>query len=246
MWVGRASIDDFHRPGHKYRSQRGGWTPHAYYEKGYDYDAFRDVTLKPQLPDLTDEEWTPKDAGSAKRIDFVSPATRLCIEAKKTRDRDHPREIIKELKEDIESYYVHDACDTLIAFIYDPDGYMSDARQVEAQKSNLREVDERLRDAIARLEAPEPGPAVAPALDSLHWARRLNQVAMVGANLLLTTSFHTAGQPAHPLRDVLREELGLHEQLWRPRAAHQRRGLLDGHVPLLHAAARRRRAPVGS
>src|SRR5215204_1839591 len=43
----RASIDDFHRPGHKFRSQRGEWTPRTYYEEGYDYAAFRDFLLQP-------------------------------------------------------------------------------------------------------------------------------------------------------------------------------------------------------
>ena len=46
----RASIDDFHRPGHKYRSQRGGWTPHTYYEEGYDYAAFGTLLLRPLGP----------------------------------------------------------------------------------------------------------------------------------------------------------------------------------------------------
>src|SRR5688500_13854306 len=43
--VVRASIDDFHRPGHKHRARRGGWTPQSYYDEGYDYAAFRDVLL---------------------------------------------------------------------------------------------------------------------------------------------------------------------------------------------------------
>ena len=46
----RASIDHFHRPGHKHRSQRGGWTPRSYYDEGYDYDAFRDLLLRPLGP----------------------------------------------------------------------------------------------------------------------------------------------------------------------------------------------------
>jgi hypothetical protein len=37
----RASIDDFHRPGHKFRSMREEWTPQSYYDEGYDYLAFR-------------------------------------------------------------------------------------------------------------------------------------------------------------------------------------------------------------
>ena len=47
----RASIDDFHRPGHKHRGQRGGWTPQTYYDEGYDYAAFRDLFLVPLGPD---------------------------------------------------------------------------------------------------------------------------------------------------------------------------------------------------
>lgn len=33
----RASIDHFHYPGHKKRSQQGEWTAQSYYEYGYDY-----------------------------------------------------------------------------------------------------------------------------------------------------------------------------------------------------------------
>jgi uridine kinase len=46
----RASIDDFHRPGHKQRSQRDEWTPRSYYDEGYDYTAFRDLLLHPLGP----------------------------------------------------------------------------------------------------------------------------------------------------------------------------------------------------
>lgn len=46
----RASIDDFHRPGHKFRSQREEWTPRSYYDDGYDYAAFRDLLLRPLGP----------------------------------------------------------------------------------------------------------------------------------------------------------------------------------------------------
>src|SRR5919198_165461 len=45
--VVRASIDDFHRPGHKFRSMRGEWTARSYYDESYDYLAFRDLVLRP-------------------------------------------------------------------------------------------------------------------------------------------------------------------------------------------------------
>jgi uridine kinase len=44
--VVRASIDDFHRPGHKFRSIREEWTPQTYYDESYDYVAFRDLVLR--------------------------------------------------------------------------------------------------------------------------------------------------------------------------------------------------------
>src|SRR5881275_2530204 len=43
----RASIDDFHRPGHKFRSMREEWTTQSYYAESYDYVAFRDLVLRP-------------------------------------------------------------------------------------------------------------------------------------------------------------------------------------------------------
>jgi uridine kinase len=45
--VVRASIDDFHRPGHKFRSIREEWTPQSYYDESYDYLAFCDLLLRP-------------------------------------------------------------------------------------------------------------------------------------------------------------------------------------------------------
>jgi uridine kinase len=70
--VMRASIDDFHRPGHKHRSRRGGWTPQSYYDEGYDYEAFRDLLLtplgpggsrrcRPALFDSFHDNWLPED-----------------------------------------------------------------------------------------------------------------------------------------------------------------------------------------
>lgn len=46
----RSSLDDFYRPGHKYRSQRGEWTPQSRYDSGYDYQAFIDCVLRPLGP----------------------------------------------------------------------------------------------------------------------------------------------------------------------------------------------------
>lgn len=46
----RAELDDFHRPGHKYRSMRHEWTLSLYRAEGYDWDAFRAALLDPLAP----------------------------------------------------------------------------------------------------------------------------------------------------------------------------------------------------
>jgi hypothetical protein len=120
-------------------------------ENEYDVQDLLAVALKPQLPDLTDEEWTAKDAGGAKRIDLVSVANRICVEAKKPRTPEHARQIADELRIDIESYYVHPACDTLVIFVYDPTALMADAHRVEGDLSGLRIIKGRRVEVIARI-----------------------------------------------------------------------------------------------
>lgn len=47
----RTSIDHFHYPGHKNRSQRGEWTAQSYYDYGFDYPSFANYVLQPLGPD---------------------------------------------------------------------------------------------------------------------------------------------------------------------------------------------------
>ena len=46
----RASIDDFHVPGHKFRSRNEEYTPETYYRESYDYGAVRRLLLEPLGP----------------------------------------------------------------------------------------------------------------------------------------------------------------------------------------------------
>jgi uridine kinase len=43
----RSSLDDFHPPGHKYRSSQRRYSLTTYYAEGYDYTAFRQFVLEP-------------------------------------------------------------------------------------------------------------------------------------------------------------------------------------------------------
>jgi hypothetical protein len=133
------AINAFPELARRLRARKHGRPPLPI-ENEYDVQDILYVALKPHIPDLSDEEWTRKDAGSAKRIDLVSLAARLCIETKMVRDDAHAKALGNELKIDIESYHVHEACDTLIMFVYDPHHHLSDARQQEAQLSGPRTI----------------------------------------------------------------------------------------------------------
>jgi uridine kinase len=47
----RASLDDFHRPGHAQREKAGGFTPDEYLREGYDYAKIRELLLDPFGPE---------------------------------------------------------------------------------------------------------------------------------------------------------------------------------------------------
>jgi uridine kinase len=46
----RASLDDFHRPGHQQREKMGGFTPADYLREGYDFASIRELLLDPLGP----------------------------------------------------------------------------------------------------------------------------------------------------------------------------------------------------
>jgi hypothetical protein len=144
------ALDGFSEIARRLRTRRKGKSPFMI-EDEYDVQDLLYAILKPHIPDLSDEEWTEKDATRAKRIDFVSSSARLGIEAKIIRNTDHAKDISEELKIDIESYYIHPSCDTLVFFIYDPKNLLVDPGQHETQLSGPRVIKGRHMEVIVRI-----------------------------------------------------------------------------------------------
>jgi hypothetical protein len=86
------------------------------------------LLLRPWIVDLTYESPADKFANRFVIKDFASASARFVIEAKFIRDKDHGKNISKELHDDIEMYRNHPRCDDLIFFIYDPDLFIPDQR----------------------------------------------------------------------------------------------------------------------
>jgi hypothetical protein len=97
------------------------------------------LLLRPWVVDLSYESPADKSGNRYAIKDFSSGGSRLVVDAKYIRDRDHGRVISKELHDDIEMYRSHPNCDDLVFFVYDPDAFIPDQRalreQIEVERS---------------------------------------------------------------------------------------------------------------
>lgn len=90
------------------------------------------LLLRPWVVDLLYESPADKSANRYAIKDFSSAAGRFVIDAKYIRDKEHGRNISKELHDDIEMYRSHPRCDDLVFFVYDPDSLIPDQRALRA------------------------------------------------------------------------------------------------------------------
>ena len=98
----------------------------------YDVQDLLHSLLWLHFDDIRPEEWTPSYAGSSSRMDFLLKKERIVIEAKKTRKNLGAKEVGDQLLIDIARYAKSPDCDTLICFVYDPDGLISNPRGLES------------------------------------------------------------------------------------------------------------------
>lgn len=97
----------------------------------YDVQDLLHVFLRLHFDDVRAEEWTPSYAGSASRMDFLLKKEKIVIEVKKTRKNLGAKEVGEQLMIDIERYTAHPDCETLICFVYDPEGRVSNPVGIE-------------------------------------------------------------------------------------------------------------------
>ena len=97
----------------------------------YDVQDLMHSLLHLHVNDIRAEEWTPSYAGKSSRMDFLLKQEQIVIEIKKARKGLGAKELGSQLIEDIARYEIHPDCDTLVCFVYDPDGRISNPRGIE-------------------------------------------------------------------------------------------------------------------
>jgi hypothetical protein len=91
----------------------------------FDVQDLMNSLLRIYFNDIRKEEWTPSYAGGSSRMDFLLKNEKIVIEVKKTRDSLRDKQIGEQLLTDIARYKEHQDCQTLVCFVYDPEGYIS-------------------------------------------------------------------------------------------------------------------------
>ena len=102
----------------------------------YDVQDLLHAILKVFFLDIIFEEYTPSYAGTHRRMDFLLKTEKTVIEVKKTRKTLKNKKISEELNDDIIAYKLHKDCDTLVCFIYDPDGWINNPVGFENDLTN--------------------------------------------------------------------------------------------------------------
>ena len=91
----------------------------------YDVQDLMHSLLKIFYDDIRKEEWTPSYAGKCSRQDFLIKKEHCVIEIKMTRSGLTEKDLGDQLLIDIARYKTHPDCKSLICFIFDPDGRVS-------------------------------------------------------------------------------------------------------------------------
>lgn len=105
----------------------------------YDVQDLLYALLKIDFTDVRKEEWTPSYAGSSSRMDFLLKIEKIVIETKKTRKGLGVKELGDQLIIDIERYQKHPDCETLVCFVYDPEGKIGNPEGIEKDLSRSQD-----------------------------------------------------------------------------------------------------------
>jgi hypothetical protein len=105
----------------------------------YDVQDLLHALLRSRFDDVRPEEAAPSHGGANSRMDFLLKKERIVVEAKMTRPSLRDRQIGEELIVDTARYRGHPDCDTLVCFVYDPNGYILNPAGLESDLSGMKD-----------------------------------------------------------------------------------------------------------
>lgn len=125
----------FHKVARQLRTRYNN-RPTLSIEDEYDVQDLLHALLQIYFDDVRKEEWAPSYAGGSSRQDFLLKTEKAVIEVKKTRDSMKDKDLGEQLIIDIERYKIHPDCESLICFVYDPEGRLGNPKGIVNDLNN--------------------------------------------------------------------------------------------------------------
>jgi hypothetical protein len=118
---------------------RGEYRPTVNIEDEFDLQDLMHALLRVHFDDIGTDEWTPAYTDGASRTTFLLDHDRLAIVVKKTRTGLSRKDLMDQVRADVERYRARGRCTHLLCFIYDPDGRVGNPRGLENELSSTSE-----------------------------------------------------------------------------------------------------------
>jgi hypothetical protein len=118
---------------------RGEYRSTVNIEDECDLQDLMHALLRTHFDDISTDEWTPAYTAGASRTTFLLDRDRLAIVVKKTKTGLSRKDLIDQVRADVERYRARGRCTHLLCFIYDPDGRVGNPRGLESELTSTSE-----------------------------------------------------------------------------------------------------------
>jgi hypothetical protein len=118
---------------------RGEYRSTVNIEDEFDLQDLMHALLRVHFDDIGTDEWTPAYTDGTSRTTFLLDHDRLAIVVKKTRTGLSRKDLMEQVRADVERYRARGRCTHLLCFIYDPDGRVGNSRGLESELSSTSE-----------------------------------------------------------------------------------------------------------
>jgi hypothetical protein len=115
---------------------RGEYRSTVNIEDECDLQDLMHALLRTHFDDISTDEWIPPYTAGAARTTFLLDHDRLAIVVKKTRTGLSRKDLMDQVRADVEHYRARGRCTHLLCFIYDPDGRVGNPRGLENELSS--------------------------------------------------------------------------------------------------------------
>lgn len=106
-------------------------------EDEYDVQDLLHALLRLEFDEVEIEEWIPGYTQGSPRTTFLLPKNGIAVVVKKTRTGLGGREVAEQLQIDSDRYAARKHCNTLLCFVYDPEGRIGNPRGFESDLTRI-------------------------------------------------------------------------------------------------------------